>query len=59
MYVNRVMEILFIDLGVQATVEVTELREIPPLLFKDFVIIPPQVSCLCWCVQVSLLVRGA
>lgn len=47
MYGNRVMEILYIDLGVPATVEVTDLREIPPLLLKDFTIIPPQVSCLC------------
>uniref|UniRef100_UPI0037E96AC4 tudor domain-containing protein 7A n=1 Tax=Semicossyphus pulcher TaxID=241346 RepID=UPI0037E96AC4 len=43
MYGNRVMEILFIDLGVPATVEVTDLREIPPVFLKDFTIIPPQV----------------
>lgn len=41
------MEILFIDLGIPATVEVTDLREIPPLLLKDFTVIPRQVSCLC------------
>lgn len=46
MYGNRVMEILFIDFGVPATVEVTDLREIPPPLLKDFAFIPPQVSCL-------------
>uniref|UniRef100_A0A8C3GCX2 Tudor domain containing 7 a n=1 Tax=Cyclopterus lumpus TaxID=8103 RepID=A0A8C3GCX2_CYCLU len=40
-YGNRVIEILFIDLGVQATVEVTDLREIPPLFLKDFTVIPP------------------
>ncbi|XP_068448627.1 tudor domain-containing protein 7A [Clinocottus analis] len=40
-YGNRVIEILFIDLGVPATVEVTDLREIPPLLIKNFTIIPP------------------
>ncbi|XP_071359622.1 tudor domain-containing protein 7A isoform X2 [Trachinotus anak] len=46
MYSNRVMEILYIDLGVPATVEVTDLREIPPLLLKDFTIIPPQaIKC--------------
>lgn len=50
MYGNRVMEILFIDFGVPATVEVTDLREIPPVLNKDLIIIPPQVSCLCVCV---------
>lgn len=38
------MEILFIDLGVQATVEVTDLREIPPPVIQDLVVIPPQVS---------------
>ncbi|XP_034543160.1 tudor domain-containing protein 7A-like isoform X2 [Notolabrus celidotus] len=43
MYGNRVMEILFIDFGVPATVEVTDLREIPPVFLKDFTIIPPQV----------------
>ncbi|XP_054460020.1 LOW QUALITY PROTEIN: tudor domain-containing protein 7A [Anoplopoma fimbria] len=40
-YGNRVIEILFIDLGVPATVEVTDLREIPPLFLKNFTIIPP------------------
>uniref|UniRef100_A0A8C4E073 Tudor domain containing 7 a n=1 Tax=Dicentrarchus labrax TaxID=13489 RepID=A0A8C4E073_DICLA len=49
MYGNRVMEILFIDLGLPATVEVTDLREIPPLFLKDFTIIPPQVSCFSVC----------
>uniref|UniRef100_A0A8C9XVT4 Tudor domain containing 7 a n=1 Tax=Sander lucioperca TaxID=283035 RepID=A0A8C9XVT4_SANLU len=41
MYGNRVIEILYIDLGVTATVEVTDLREIPPLFLKNFTIIPP------------------
>ncbi|XP_078021949.1 tudor domain-containing protein 7A [Epinephelus lanceolatus] len=41
MYGNRVIEILYIDLGVSATVEVTDLREIPPLFVKSFIIIPP------------------
>ncbi|XP_040000859.1 tudor domain-containing protein 7A isoform X2 [Xiphias gladius] len=47
MYSNRVMEILFIDLGIQATVEVTDLREIPPVFCKDFTIIPPQAIKCC------------
>lgn len=38
------MEILFIDLGLQATVEVTDLREIPPPVIQDLVVIPPLVS---------------
>ncbi|XP_029020138.1 tudor domain-containing protein 7A isoform X2 [Betta splendens] len=46
MYGSRVMEISFIDIGVSATVEVTDLREIPPPLLKDSVIIPAQaVKC--------------
>ncbi|XP_058495612.1 tudor domain-containing protein 7A isoform X2 [Solea solea] len=46
MYNNRILEILFIDLGILATVEVTDLREIPPPLLKDFAIIPPQaIKC--------------
>ncbi|XP_073336645.1 tudor domain-containing protein 7A [Pagrus major] len=44
MYGNRVMEILFIDLGVPATVEVTALREFPPLFLKQFIVIPPQAT---------------
>ncbi|XP_040892353.1 tudor domain-containing protein 7A [Toxotes jaculatrix] len=47
MYSNRVMEILYIDLGIPATVEVTDLREIPPLFLKDFTIIPPQAIKCC------------
>ncbi|XP_070841564.1 tudor domain-containing protein 7A [Chaetodon trifascialis] len=46
MYGNRVMEIVFTDLGVPATVEVTDLREFPPVFLKDLTIIPPQaVKC--------------
>ncbi|XP_068607130.1 tudor domain-containing protein 7A [Brachionichthys hirsutus] len=44
MHGNRVMELLFIDFGVPATVEVTDLREIPPGLLKDITVIPPQVT---------------
>ncbi|CAK6976620.1 tudor domain-containing protein 7A [Scomber scombrus] len=69
LYSNRVVEILFIDLGVPATVEVTELREIPPLLLKDFIIIPPQaIKCRLadltvpegdWCPEAVLWVKEA
>ncbi|KAM4750133.1 tudor domain-containing protein 7A [Anableps anableps] len=46
MHDNRVMEILFIDLGVPATVTFTDVREIPQHFLKDFLIIPPQaVKC--------------
>uniref|UniRef100_A0A8D3C0P2 Tudor domain containing 7 a n=1 Tax=Scophthalmus maximus TaxID=52904 RepID=A0A8D3C0P2_SCOMX len=46
MFNHRVLEILFIDMGIPATLEVTDLREIPPLLVKDFTIIPPQaIKC--------------
>ncbi|XP_013878946.1 tudor domain-containing protein 7A isoform X2 [Austrofundulus limnaeus] len=46
MYGNRVMEILFMDFGVSATVEVTDLREIPLLFLKALVVIPPQtIKC--------------
>ncbi|KAL3067125.1 hypothetical protein OYC64_016968 [Pagothenia borchgrevinki] len=38
---NRVIEIVFIDLGVQATIEVTDLREIPSLFLENVIIIPP------------------
>ncbi|KAK9539920.1 hypothetical protein VZT92_002404 [Zoarces viviparus] len=40
-YGNRVIEILFIDLGVPATVEVTDLREIPHVFLKNLTVIPP------------------
>ncbi|XP_068583840.1 tudor domain-containing protein 7A isoform X2 [Cebidichthys violaceus] len=40
-YGNRVIEILFIDFGVPATVEVTDLREIPHLFLKNLSVIPP------------------
>nr|XP_046264610.1 tudor domain-containing protein 7A isoform X2 [Scatophagus argus] len=44
MHGNRVMEIFFTDLGVPATVEVTDLREFPPVFLKEFTIIPPQAT---------------
>ncbi|KAF7645092.1 hypothetical protein LDENG_00210320, partial [Lucifuga dentata] len=43
---SRVIEILFIDFGVSATIEVTELREVPVSLFGVFHVIPPQaIKC--------------
>ncbi|XP_016890248.1 tudor domain-containing protein 7B isoform X2 [Cynoglossus semilaevis] len=43
---SRVLDILFIDVGVQASVEVIELREIPPPFLRDLMTIPPQaVKC--------------
>ncbi|XP_076023389.1 tudor domain-containing protein 7A isoform X2 [Genypterus blacodes] len=43
---SRVMEVLFIDFGATATIEVTELREIPASSVNDFYVVPPQaVRC--------------
>ncbi|CAL8333172.1 unnamed protein product [Lota lota] len=39
---SRVMDILFIDLGVSSSVEVTELREFPPPFLTDLTVIPAQ-----------------
>ncbi|KAG5261366.1 hypothetical protein AALO_G00303610 [Alosa alosa] len=44
---SRVLDILFIDLGVQASVEVIELREFPPPHLRDLIAIPPQVVKCC------------
>ncbi|XP_076828493.1 tudor domain-containing protein 7B isoform X2 [Brachyhypopomus gauderio] len=44
---SRVLDILFVDLGIQASVEVIELREIPPAFLRDFVAIPPQAVRCC------------
>uniref|UniRef100_A0A667XJH5 Tudor domain containing 7 b n=1 Tax=Myripristis murdjan TaxID=586833 RepID=A0A667XJH5_9TELE len=52
---SRVLDILFIDLGVQASVEVFELREIPPPFLRDLMAIPPQaVKCCLADLSVSL-----
>ncbi|KAM3857687.1 tudor domain-containing protein 7B [Diretmus argenteus] len=52
---SRVLDILFIDLGVQASVEVFELREIPPPFLRDLKAIPPQaVKCCLADLAVSL-----
>ncbi|TSL40974.1 Tudor domain-containing protein 7B [Bagarius yarrelli] len=44
---RRVVDILFVDAGVQASVEVTELREIPQPFLRDFITIPPQAVKCC------------
>ncbi|XP_017283537.1 tudor domain-containing protein 7B isoform X2 [Kryptolebias marmoratus] len=44
---SRVLDILFLDVGVQASVEVFELREIPSLFLRDLVAIPPQAVKCC------------
>ncbi|XP_059211606.1 tudor domain-containing protein 7B [Centropristis striata] len=44
---SRVLDILFIDVGVQASVEVFELREIPPPFLSDLMAIPPQAVKCC------------
>ncbi|XP_054608470.1 tudor domain-containing protein 7B isoform X2 [Dunckerocampus dactyliophorus] len=44
---SRVLDILFIDVGVQASVEVFELREIPQKFLRDLMAIPPQAIKCC------------
>ncbi|XP_077357547.1 tudor domain-containing protein 7B isoform X2 [Festucalex cinctus] len=44
---SRVLDILFLDVGVQASVEVFELREIPQKFFRDLMAIPPQAVKCC------------
>ncbi|KAF7229828.1 tudor domain-containing protein 7B isoform X3 [Nothobranchius furzeri] len=44
---SRVLDILFIDVGVQASVEVFELREIPPQFLRELAAIPPQAVKCC------------
>uniref|UniRef100_A0A8C6STI8 Tudor domain-containing protein 7B n=1 Tax=Neogobius melanostomus TaxID=47308 RepID=A0A8C6STI8_9GOBI len=44
---SRVLDILFIDLGAQASVEVFELREIPQAFLRDLLIIPAQAVKCC------------
>ncbi|KAJ8397839.1 hypothetical protein AAFF_G00435280 [Aldrovandia affinis] len=41
---SRVLDIQFVDLGVPASVEAIELREVPPPFLRDLITIPPQVS---------------
>ncbi|XP_029944155.1 tudor domain-containing protein 7B isoform X2 [Salarias fasciatus] len=44
---SRVLDIMFIDVGVHASVEVFELREIPPPFLRDLMAIPPQAVKCC------------
>ncbi|KAF6739189.1 Tudor domain-containing protein 7B [Oryzias melastigma] len=44
---SRVLDILFVDVGVQASVEVFELREVPPPFLHDLVMVPPQAVKCC------------
>ncbi|KAM8842026.1 tudor domain-containing protein 7A [Synchiropus picturatus] len=46
LYGNRVLEVFYIDLGLSATIEVTDLREFPPPLIEELTVIPPQaIKC--------------
>ncbi|RXN04874.1 tudor domain-containing 7A-like protein [Labeo rohita] len=40
---SQVLDILFLDLGLPASLEVSELREIPPIYLKELITIPPQI----------------
>uniref|UniRef100_A0A8C4ZVW4 Uncharacterized protein n=1 Tax=Gadus morhua TaxID=8049 RepID=A0A8C4ZVW4_GADMO len=43
---GRVMDVVFIDLGVSSSIEVTELREVPPPFLTDLTVLPAQaVRC--------------
>ncbi|XP_061107724.1 tudor domain-containing protein 7B [Conger conger] len=44
---SRVLDIQFLDLGVPASVEVIELREVPPPFLRDLISIPPQAVKCC------------
>ncbi|KAG7458919.1 hypothetical protein MATL_G00225740 [Megalops atlanticus] len=44
---SRVLDIQFVDLGVPASVEVIELREIPPPFLRELIAIPPQAIKCC------------
>ncbi|XP_036407332.1 tudor domain-containing protein 7B [Megalops cyprinoides] len=44
---SRVLDIQFVDLGVPASVEVIELREIPSPFLRDLIAIPPQAVKCC------------
>ncbi|KAG2466619.1 TRD7B protein, partial [Polypterus senegalus] len=41
---SRVVDIVFVDTGMPASVEVIDLREIPSLYLRDLISIPPQVA---------------
>ncbi|KAL7856275.1 hypothetical protein AOLI_G00198790 [Acnodon oligacanthus] len=43
---SRVLDVRFVDLGLPASLEVSELREIPPVFLRELITIPPQaVKC--------------
>ncbi|MGH0133442.1 UNVERIFIED_CONTAM: hypothetical protein FKN15_077357 [Acipenser sinensis] len=44
---SRVVDILFIDIGVPSSVEVVELREIPPPYLQELLSVPPQAIKCC------------
>ncbi|XP_051785861.1 tudor domain-containing protein 7A isoform X2 [Erpetoichthys calabaricus] len=44
---SRVVDIVFVDTGMPASVEVIELREIPSLYLRDLISIPPQAVKCC------------
>uniref|UniRef100_A0A8C8D1T9 HTH OST-type domain-containing protein n=1 Tax=Oncorhynchus tshawytscha TaxID=74940 RepID=A0A8C8D1T9_ONCTS len=64
---SRVLDIKFVDLGVPASVEVIELREIPPSFLHELMVIPPQAIKCClvelevgvWTPEAVLWLRGA
>nr|XP_055061819.1 tudor domain-containing protein 7A [Misgurnus anguillicaudatus]XP_055061820.1 tudor domain-containing protein 7A [Misgurnus anguillicaudatus]XP_055061821.1 tudor domain-containing protein 7A [Misgurnus anguillicaudatus] len=44
---SQVLDILFLDLGLPASLEVSELREIPPIFLRELTTIPSQaIKCL-------------
>ncbi|XP_043097426.1 tudor domain-containing protein 7A isoform X2 [Puntigrus tetrazona] len=44
---SQVLDILFLDLGFPASLEVSDLRDIPPIYLKELITIPPQaIKCI-------------
>ncbi|XP_022537427.2 tudor domain-containing protein 7A [Astyanax mexicanus] len=44
---SRVLDVLFVDLGLPASLEVSELREIPPVFLRKLITIPAQAVRCC------------
>ncbi|XP_072525674.1 tudor domain-containing protein 7A [Salminus brasiliensis] len=44
---SRVLDVLFVDLGLPASLEVSELREIPPVFLRELITIPAQAVKCC------------
>ncbi|XP_076869354.1 tudor domain-containing protein 7A [Brachyhypopomus gauderio] len=44
---SQVVDVLFVDLGLPASLEVSELREIPHLFLRELITIPPQAVQCC------------